>query len=607
MKILLLIFIILLKNSDQTILTSISNGFQTLKNDVTSGINTLVNSHPLTSLENSIDTKFGNLKTDVETTLGLNSTVAQTTVLDDLNLYTNHQSLLKTKLSENAIANILSDNGELNDNVLNNLIYLDNQKNLEQDYHMGVCRGSVQEIIKAFDPLTSMETELKYYTDPTNRQETVTGGTQINKQIYTTITQIYAQRTILKKDLLVLSQNIDYLKRSDFDISTFYFRAGYSAEEEYIVSRTSSQSDILYNIYSSQKDVFENRISEMQVIYEQFNHDLAQIFEICDTIYTYFLERQRRAELVTNYPGELQTQLNQLFHLRRDFAEKVLIFQVDLDRVEGQRSIFDTIFISTQNIEDVGNQADEIKQILIDQTKFTIHFTPTQQATLITLQQEAKDDRQQLIEYLNEELQDNSDPALTSEQKSDRKKVRDSNKNLIVQRIEERETEIDAIEQSLKDANSSVAQSSSTANDQMSAEDFFKMRDQQIARLSLVQNLKAKINSNTITMADVQDKQLADEIATQSLNDAKANVALSRKSVTTATSTPSLNDSIKTSSDVALTDSSPLQNSPDQIAATGENPDLSSTGNRKLLGVILGNSGIIKGILISALIIVFCR
>ena len=606
MKILPLIFIILLKNSDQTILTSPSNGFQTLKKDMTSGINTLVDSHTLTSLENSIGTKSDNFISDVITTLGLNSAAAQTTVLDDLNLYTNQQSLLKTKLSENAIANILSDNGELNNDVLNNLIYLDNQKNLEKDYHMGVCRGSVREIIKAFDPLTSMETELKYYTDPTNRQETVTGGTQINKQIYTTITQIYAQRTILKKDLLILSQNIDYLKRSDFDISTFYFRAGYSAEEEYIVSRTSSQSDILFNIYSSQKDVFENRIGEMQVIYEQFNHDLAEIFEICDTIYTYFLERQRRAELVTSYPDELQTQLNQLFHLRRDFAEKVLIFQVDLDRVEGQRSIFDTIFISTENIEDAGNQADEIKQMLIDQTKFTIRFTPTQQATLITLQQEAEDAKQELIEYLNEELQDNSDPTLTSQQKSDRKKVRDSSKNLIVQRIEEREIEIDAIGQSLKDANNSAIQSSSTANDQMSAEDFFKMRDQQIARLSLVQNLKAKINSNTITMADVQDKQLADEIATQSLNDAKASFALSRQSVVTLTNQPSLNDSIQTSSDVELTDSRPLQNSPDQIEAIGENSDLSSTGNRKLLGVILGKSGIIKGILISALIIVFC-
>lgn len=517
------------------ILQSISDGFKSFGTSISNGFKSLTDSASKGTEE--LENGFKTLVIDSENALGIGSddkkeTVKTDSLNDQLLIYVNQQSESKTKHSENAIANMFTENGDLSTQTINGLLIRAGQQYLERDYHMERSKHSVQEIIDCLNNLAKIEGSVAKYQSPDEFQTAVISGTEINQQIYTSVNALFENRTAIKQDMLVLSQNIEFMKRNDFDLSAFYFDGKYNQEVEFLTKRSQVTAAQLYNVYNAQMSVFESRVRQMEVIYDQFNKDLAEIYDSCERVFGYYLEQQRKAELVRDVPNELSNELNRMFRLRRDFAEKLLVFQASLANIASQRDLMATIFEFTSEVEDAVKQTEEINENLQRESGFKVGFTQKQKERLKRLSKENEEDKKEMIEIIAEAVEDQNDPTLTVEERKERESMRKAKIAAYLQKIKSRQTEIDAIEQSLKDAQLR----GENIDDSESDEEFFRKRAEEEKKESLVNDLKRKIDKGEIQMSEVTDKDVSDKIAQKEIAESKGTVVVSE--VTTEEEVP---------------------------------------------------------------------
>jgi hypothetical protein len=512
MKLVLLILGLWVGSGRATILTSLQSGLEKLGNSVKSG---------LTSLTSSVEDKLDTLTGDASKALGFGSLAETPTIAeapdDQLMIHVSHVSLQKTQQSEQAIEALFTPSGELNSETLDSLLNKAQQQALERDYHMHNSKASVAEIIEIMGSLSALENQVKQYKETTQSSQRLVTAMSLNQKVYSGINDLFNNRTLLKKDMLVLSQNMDYLRRSDFDLSTFYFGGKYKEELDFLVNRPDTDSSKLYNIFLGQRDIFENRVNEMETIYQQFNRDMADIFENCEAVYGSFLARQKRAELVSDFASDVDEKLVRLFELRREFAEHVLIYQSSIESIAMHRDLFRTVFDATEEVKEVTEQILEIEKTIRDAESANVGLTPKQRARLEKLRKEAKQDELSMIKEVQQAIEDANDPTLSTDERKERAVIRKSKMRAYLAKNETRSKEIEQIQQSLKDAQLSGKE----IDEQESDEEFFKRRAKEQETENLVLNLKTKIDNKEITMAEVDDRDIADRIAKKEIKEAE--------------------------------------------------------------------------------------
>lgn len=524
MKLVPLVLALCLGVSRASLFDAIGKDLSTVASAATKGLGSLANSvqSAITGSAKDAGTKLETLTKDAEGALGLNSSEADLTAVpnpdDQLKIYQNQLAYEKAQKAQQAIESLLSPTGDLNPAALDSLLSKAQQKYLEKDYRMALSKASVDDIIESLSPIVQLENEINDYKSLEGTSERLVSVVSVNQRIYTRVNGLYNQRTTLKKDLLVLSQNLDHLRRSDFDLAGFYFSGQFSQEITFLGKRPDAETAQLYNIFVAQKDVFVDRLNQMQTVYDQFNRDLADIFANCDDIFSTYLALQKRAQLANTFPEEVDNKLAKLFELRRDFAEQLLIYQASLDNIRRQKELFLSVLEATEEVEEASAQRDEIEAIFKEFDGFRGQLTEAQKAKLQKLKKEAMEDQVKIVELAKQAVRDANDPTLTVKEKEERAEMRQKTMKAILQKSKQRKAEIDEIRQSLKD----IQLNGNEPMDRESPEDYFRRREKEDKENELVENLKVKIDKGELTMAEVADPTISDKIAQKEIQEVTA-------------------------------------------------------------------------------------
>lgn len=517
----------------------VSDGFSKLADNVSKGVDTL---------KDKIQNKVDSFTKDIDKNLDQPEIPKAVRIEDQIDSFINQKSLANTKSAQKEIDDLFTDAGSLNDSALNTLISESTTGKLERDYHMSNSRISISNIQSALSPIINMENKFKEFEKPELKNERTLFSSDFHGEIYKTVNALFAKRTNFREEMSVISVNLDYMRRSDFDIAAFYFGDLYKNEEKFIFDRSNTQIDQLANIYIGQKDVFANSVSNLRVIYDDLNRILGDLFGLLDEIYLSYLERTKKAELAKSFSQKDKNRLTDLFILRREFAEKMLIYTSVLERIETQKVLLEKVFVYSVRINELYDQSQEAEKLINRSLQSQTRNPKLMNLELKNIVEENQDEIDTLINDLSSNISDMNNSSLDSKDLKVRIAARDQDLAVSAANLEKRKKQVEIIDSRIKLAkkkgtlNSLKEDNESTKN---TAESFFSQRDQENKSKSLIQNLKTKIFQKEIKMADINDKETSDVIVQQILQESGVptnNIEESSKSSLTQPITSNLGD-----------------------------------------------------------------
>ena len=191
---------------------------------------------------------------------------------------------------------------------------------IDRDHNMIHFRTAINDILLKLSPIIKVET---FYTMNKSRMGDEDGAfeAELGRQIWWMVNQMYRNEDDLKKDVVILMSNADFIKNPNFKLGQFYFGHKYDKTEEMIYFVKDPRVENVNQEYRELRDVVVGKANEIEDLVKLLDETFQAFYDVHQKILSTYNEKIMRAEKMTEIEAETLAQLNQLFEQRAKIVD----------------------------------------------------------------------------------------------------------------------------------------------------------------------------------------------------------------------------------------------------------------------------------------------